>query len=217
MDRRSDVESAGEVHQLIACNCDKFTTLRGSAISVADFFRRGLSRQQHDLRGSNMDNGTLDAGYLLRLVGIFGIAIGVAWAAQTLGFGHETLGAKLVWVIAAASMSVPVPASSSPLLHRGWRADEVRASLIARLRAGGPCQRRLQQLHDFRGAEPGRFRATTFSVARPLDSRPLSLNDLSSENDGGWPTLSNSTGRARRGEQVTWPTGARRRSRRYSS
>ena len=52
-----------------------------------------------------MENGAATAGYLLRLTGFFGIAIGVAWAAQTLGFGHETIGAKLMWVVAAASMS----------------------------------------------------------------------------------------------------------------
>ncbi len=51
-----------------------------------------------------MDNGTITAGYLLRLVGFFGIAVGVAWAIQTVGFGHEALGAKLMWVVAAASM-----------------------------------------------------------------------------------------------------------------
>ena len=52
-----------------------------------------------------MENGVITAGYLLRLVGFFGIAIGIAWAVQTLGFGHESVGAKLMWVIAAASMS----------------------------------------------------------------------------------------------------------------
>ena len=52
-----------------------------------------------------MDNGINTAGYLLRLVGFFSIAIGIAWAVQTLGFGQETIGAKLMWVVAAASMS----------------------------------------------------------------------------------------------------------------
>ena len=52
-----------------------------------------------------MENGAITAGYLLRLVGFFGIAVGIAWAAQTLGFGHETIGAKLMWVVAAATMS----------------------------------------------------------------------------------------------------------------
>ena len=52
-----------------------------------------------------MDNGAMNAGYLLRLVGFFSIAIGIAWAAQTLGFGHQSLGAKLMWVVAAATMS----------------------------------------------------------------------------------------------------------------
>jgi len=51
-----------------------------------------------------MDNGAT-AGHLLRLVGFFSIAIGVAWAVQTVGFGHDNLGAKLMWVVAAASMS----------------------------------------------------------------------------------------------------------------
>ncbi len=52
-----------------------------------------------------MENGAVTAGYLLRLIGFFGIAVGLAWAVQTLGFGHETVGAKLMWVVAAASMS----------------------------------------------------------------------------------------------------------------
>ena len=52
-----------------------------------------------------MDNGVITAGYLLRLIGFFSIAIGIAWAVQTLGFGHETVGAKLMWVVAAASVS----------------------------------------------------------------------------------------------------------------
>jgi hypothetical protein len=52
-----------------------------------------------------MENGAVTAGYLLRLTGVFGIAIGIAWAVQTLGFGHEAIGAKLMWVVAAASMS----------------------------------------------------------------------------------------------------------------
>ena len=52
-----------------------------------------------------MDNGAITAGYLLRLIGFFGVAVGVAWAVQTLGFGHETVGAKLMWVLAAAGIS----------------------------------------------------------------------------------------------------------------
>lgn len=52
-----------------------------------------------------MENGAITAGYLLRLIGFFGICVGIAWAVQTLGFGHETLGAKLMWVVAAATMS----------------------------------------------------------------------------------------------------------------
>ena len=52
-----------------------------------------------------MDNGAITAGYLLRLIGFFGIAVGLAWAVQTLGFGHESLGSKLMWVVAAAGMS----------------------------------------------------------------------------------------------------------------
>ena len=52
-----------------------------------------------------MDNGTINAGYLLRLVGFFGIAIGIAWAVQTLGFGHEAIASRLMWAIAAASVS----------------------------------------------------------------------------------------------------------------
>lgn len=52
-----------------------------------------------------MENGAITAGYLLRLIGFFGIAIGIAWAVQTLGFGHESIGAELMWVVAAASMS----------------------------------------------------------------------------------------------------------------
>ena len=52
-----------------------------------------------------MENGVVTAGYLLRLVGFFGIAIGIAWAVQTLGFGQESVGGKLAWVVAAASMA----------------------------------------------------------------------------------------------------------------
>ena len=52
-----------------------------------------------------MNDGVINAGYLLRLVGFFGIAIGVAWAVQTLGFGGETIGSRLMWAVAAASIS----------------------------------------------------------------------------------------------------------------
>ena len=52
-----------------------------------------------------MENGSATAGYLLRLVGFMGIAVGVAWALQTLAFGHESLGSELMWVVAAASVA----------------------------------------------------------------------------------------------------------------
>ncbi|MCX8252440.1 protein of unknown function [Beijerinckiaceae bacterium RH AL1] len=52
-----------------------------------------------------MENGVVTAGYLLRLIGFFAIAIGAAWAIQTLGFGHESVGGKLMWVVAAAAMA----------------------------------------------------------------------------------------------------------------
>lgn len=53
-----------------------------------------------------MDNGTVTRGNLLRLTGVMGIAVGVAWAFQTLGFGGEgTVFSNMMWVVAAASMA----------------------------------------------------------------------------------------------------------------
>ena len=51
-----------------------------------------------------MQNEAITAGYLLRLIGFFGMMVGVAWAIQTIGFGEATLATKLMWVVAAASM-----------------------------------------------------------------------------------------------------------------
>ncbi len=53
-----------------------------------------------------MDNGTIDSGNLLRLIGIMAIAVGMAWALQTVGFGGEaSVLNKMMWVVAAASVA----------------------------------------------------------------------------------------------------------------
>ncbi len=53
-----------------------------------------------------MDNGTINSGNLLRLIGIMAIGVGVAWALQTVGFGGEaSVLNKMMWVVAAASVA----------------------------------------------------------------------------------------------------------------
>ena len=51
-------------------------------------------------------DSTITSSNLLRLIGIMAIGIGAAWALQVLGFdGDNTAFARLMWVIAAASMA----------------------------------------------------------------------------------------------------------------
>lgn len=52
-----------------------------------------------------MDNATMTGSDLLRLVGFMGIMVGLAWALQILGFGDQSAMGRLVWVLAAASIS----------------------------------------------------------------------------------------------------------------
>lgn len=53
-----------------------------------------------------MDNGTINSGNLLRLIGIMAIGVGLAWALQTIGFGGEaSVFDKMLWIVAAASVA----------------------------------------------------------------------------------------------------------------
>lgn len=52
-----------------------------------------------------MDNGSVSVSSLLRMVGVMGIGVGLAWALQILGFAPEgSAFDRMVWVLAAASV-----------------------------------------------------------------------------------------------------------------
>lgn len=53
-----------------------------------------------------MDNGVITTSDLLRLTGIMGVCVGLAWAFQVLGFGGASSGFdQLMWVIGAAAIA----------------------------------------------------------------------------------------------------------------
>ena len=51
-----------------------------------------------------MENGMTTAD-LVRLIGLMGVGVGIAWAVQILGFYEGSAVGRLMWVIAAASFS----------------------------------------------------------------------------------------------------------------
>ena len=51
-----------------------------------------------------MENGMTTAD-LVRLIGMMGVGVGIAWAIQILGFPAGTAISRLMWVVAAASVS----------------------------------------------------------------------------------------------------------------
>ena len=51
-----------------------------------------------------MENGMTTAD-LVRLIGFVGVGVGIAWAVQILGFPVGTAVSRLMWVMAAASVS----------------------------------------------------------------------------------------------------------------
>lgn len=53
-----------------------------------------------------MDNGTISGGNLLRLIGLMGVAVGIAWALQILMFGNDGAGLeRFAWILSAAVIS----------------------------------------------------------------------------------------------------------------
>ena len=51
-----------------------------------------------------MENGMTTAD-LVRLIGLMGVGVGIAWAVQIVGFPVGTAVSRLMWVMAAASFS----------------------------------------------------------------------------------------------------------------
>ncbi len=51
-----------------------------------------------------MDNGMTTAD-LLRLIGLMSVFVGIAWAIQILGFPVGSTASRLMWVMAAGSVS----------------------------------------------------------------------------------------------------------------